>query len=57
MPQECPPLGEMSKGAEEAKPPGLVQSDQFGEEQSSKQFAEYAYRKPGAMISIGFRLA
>ncbi|MNL53520.1 hypothetical protein D3C87_1767730 [compost metagenome] len=45
MPQECPPLGEMSKGAEEAEPPGVVQSDQASEEQPSEQLAEYAYRK------------
>ena len=45
MPQECLPLGEMSKCAEEAETPGIVQSDQPGEEEPSKQFAEYAYGK------------
>jgi hypothetical protein len=43
--QECSPLGEMSKGAEEAKSAGLMQSDQPGEEQASEQLAEHAHRK------------
>lgn len=34
MPQECLPLGEMSKYTEEAEPPGVVQSDQPGEEKA-----------------------
>jgi hypothetical protein len=45
MPQEGLPLGEMGKSTEEAKPPGIVQSDQSGKEQSSEQFAEYPYGK------------
>jgi len=32
MPQERLPLGEMSKCAKKAEPPGVVQSDQPGEE-------------------------
>lgn len=45
MSQEGVPLGEMSKCTEEAEPPSIVQSDQPGKEQPSKQFAEYAYGK------------
>ena len=45
MPQECLPLGEMSWCTEEVEPPGIMQSDQPGKVQPSKQFAEYAHRK------------
>lgn len=43
--QECPPLGEMSEGAKEAEPSGVVQSDQPGEEGPAEQLAEHAHRK------------
>ena len=42
---KCLPISEMRKCTEEAEPPGIVQSDQPGKEQPSKQFAEYAYGK------------
>ena len=43
--QEGPPLVEMSKGAEEGEPAGLMQRDQPGKEQPAEQLAEHAHRQ------------
>ena len=45
MAQEGPPLGKVCHGPEEAEPPGVVQSEQPGEEEPSEQLAKHAHRK------------
>ena len=38
-------VGQVRHGPEEAEPPGIVQRDQPGEEESSEQLAKHAHRK------------
>ena len=45
MAQERTSVGEMSHGAEEGEPAGLVQSRQPGQEQAAEQRAEHAHRQ------------
>ncbi len=42
--QEGPPISEWREAAEEAKPAGVVECDQSGEEQAAEQRAKDAHR-------------